>query len=237
MEIKIVIRKIIGEKAVGVLDCFRYPNMKNIWCGAFNGQRFRQKIFEELTRKIDFSAIMETGTYTGTTTEFMCESSGLPVYTVENDSRHYGYAKARFLINQKVSVYFGDSRTFLNKMTQHPKVSDGVIFFYLDAHWDEDLPLLEEIRIIFNHWGKAVVMIDDFKVPGDAGYEFDDYGKGKTLCLEYLEPLKDLKLTLFFPSLSANSETGEKRGCVLIAKDHGLIEKLRTFDTLVQYGR
>ena len=59
------------------------------------------------------------------------------------------------------------------------------VFFYLDAHWEDDLPLLEEIEVIFSHRDRATIMIDDFCVPG-TDYGFDDYGAGKTLNLAYL---------------------------------------------------
>lgn len=76
-------------------------------------------------------------------------------------------------------------------------------------------------------------MIDDFQVPGDKDYGFDDYGKGKALCLEYLN---QPELAAFFPSKKGELETGEKRGCVVFAKANDLIEKLTKLDTLVLYA-
>jgi hypothetical protein len=32
----------------------------------------------------------------------------------------------------------------------------------------------------------TVAMIDDFRVPGDEGYAYDDYGPGKALTADYL---------------------------------------------------
>ena len=51
-------------------------------------------------------------------------------------------------------------------------------FFFLDAHGREHLPLREELEIILTHWREAIVMIDDFEVPG-TDYGYDDYGPGK----------------------------------------------------------
>jgi hypothetical protein len=50
------------------------------------------------------------------------------------------------------------------------RLRDSPLFFYLDAHWNEDLPLAEEIDLIFSRSPCAVVMIDDFEVPGDPGF-------------------------------------------------------------------
>jgi hypothetical protein len=55
------------------------------------------------------------------------------------------------------------------------------VFFHLDAHWEGDLPLQEEIEIILGRFPNFLIMIDDFRVPGDSGYGFDDYGRGKML--------------------------------------------------------
>jgi hypothetical protein len=47
------------------------------------------------------------------------------------------------------------------------------VFFYLDAHCGWEAPLVEELKIIFTKWTEAVVMVDDFQVPG-TDYVYDD---------------------------------------------------------------
>ena len=95
---------------------------------------------------------------------------------------------------------------------QFPK---SKVFFYLDAHWGEHLPLKEEIEVIFTNWNAPVVMVDDFQVPG-TDYGYDDYGPGKVLNMSYLEPIQHLQLHAFFPAAEAKQETGAKRGCVVL---------------------
>jgi hypothetical protein len=63
------------------------------------------------------------------------------------------------------------------------------ILFYLDAHWNDDLPLEEELELIFSVHPHAVVMIDDFQVPDDPGYQFDEYGPGKALTPALITPV------------------------------------------------
>ena len=106
------------------------------------------------------------------------------------------------------------------------------LFFYLDAHWNDDLPLQEEIKIIFNNWPLSVIMVDDFKVPDDPDYIYDNYGIGKELSIEYLDTLSYLNFSAFFPSKKGNSETGLKRGSVILVKDKDLVEKVKTFSSL-----
>lgn len=54
-------------------------------------------------------------------------------------------------------------------------------FFHLDAHWDDDLPLRNEVQVIVESW-----KIDDFQVPDDLGNGFDDYGGEKTISLSFV---------------------------------------------------
>src|SRR5258705_166432 len=98
------------------------------------------------------------------------------------------------------------------------RASDGPLFFYLDAHWDADAPVREELRIIAGHRPDVVMMIDDFCVPDDAGYGFDaQYGPGKRLTMEDTG-LRELKgMEIFWPAARSSEETGERRGCVVLA--------------------
>ena len=78
-----------------------------------------------------------------------------------------------------ISVIPGDSRNVLRSLSTAAGVGGRSVFFYLDAHDSGDLPLREELEIIFENWSDAVVMIDDFMVPHDSGYGYGDYGVGK----------------------------------------------------------
>jgi hypothetical protein len=101
------------------------------------------------------------------------------------------------------------------------------MLFYLDAHWGEDLPLFEEIAKIFSSCAQAIVMIDDFKVPNDDGYGYDDYGIGKALTREYIAPLvSEFQLAEFYPRTPSAAESGFRRGCVVVARNPRLIDAL-----------
>jgi hypothetical protein len=115
---------------------------------------------------------------------------------------------------------------------QFPK---SKVFFYLDAHWQEHLPLAEELEIIFTSWREAVVMVDDFKVPG-SDYAYDDYGPGKALTLEYLDRLRHLELTPFFPAVPSELETGLKRGSVVLCREAIVTERLSRIESLTIYA-
>lgn len=219
-------------EAVGENQYHLSPQLNSRWGGPFNGQALRQQLFEELVGKIPFAAIVETGTFRGTTTDYMHRTLRVPVFTVELHPQYAGYAKARFRGNDLIKVCNDDSRAFLKRLSEDPGLRGKQVFFYLDAHWGEDLPLLEEVEIILSTWPRSVLMIDDFKVPGDEGYGYDNYGPGRALTLEYLRPLKHLGFAAFFPSRGAASETGRKRGCVVLARAADLVEDLKGLDCL-----
>jgi len=194
-------------------------------------QEFRRRIYSDLLAHVPVKVIVETGTFLGTTTSHFAQS-GLPVYSVETNPRFFAYSELRFR-REKLGVYLfeGDTLPFLRSLTNIAALKTARIFFYLDAHWYEHLPLREELEIIFAHWKDAVVMVDDFEVPGTS-YTYDDYGPGKVLNMAYLDPLRHLRLSAFFPTLSSENETGLSRGCVVLASDHQTVEQIKQISTL-----
>jgi len=202
--------------------------------GPFNGQTVRRRIFLELLRAIPFRAIVETGTFRGSTTSLLAEQSGLPVYSVEATPRFFYYARLRLRRHRRVHITLGDSRQFLKGLSEADEIPKENTFFYLDAHWNEDLPLREEVELITRYWRRSVIMIDDFEVPGDKGYTYDDYGQGKRLCLDYLGSLSQFNLIAFFPSAPSDEENGLKRGCVVLV-DQAWLDKVKELSSLRLY--
>jgi hypothetical protein len=211
-------------------DYYFNPVLRRSWGGPFNGQAGRQQIFREIISSIKFQTIIETGAFRATTTEFLSTESALPVYTVESEPRFFHYARLRLRRRRSVHVELGDSRAFLERLARDPSLSKQNAFFYLDSHWGDDLPLKREVELIANTWKGVVIMIDDFEVPGDGGYSFDDYGAGQRLCLDFLQPLPALGLRAFFPVMPSAHETGSKRGCVVLTDGTfaDCLEKLRS---------
>lgn len=205
----------------GIFHHWFQPEVGNNWGGPFNGQVGRQELFSWLIRTIRPVMLLETGTYRGATTEFLAKSR-LPVTTIEVNPRHYGFSCARLWRCRNVTLHLGDSRTQIRKLFRSSwnilKISP--ILAYLDAHWNGDLPLLEEIETIFTFCPGAVVMIDDFRVPDDPGYGFDAYGPARALTEEYVLPIIEcLGLVVLYPALESKAETGARRGCVVLARN------------------
>jgi hypothetical protein len=236
-------RQAIGllQQTVGIIDYLRAPELGAEW-GPFNGQTARQALFVEIVTKTRPHALVETGTSLGATTELMSQT-GLPVFTIELYPRHYGFARARFWRKRNIKLLHDDSRTGLRRLFDGPlqALAGHTLFFYLDAHghvFGDDLPLAEELDIVFRRCPSAVVMIDDFEVPSDAGYGYDDYGRGKALVSGYIRPaISAHQLRACYPSTPSFADypstpmaaeglaaSGRlRRGCVVLAKEacHG----------------
>ena len=96
--------------------------------------------------------------------------------------------------------------------------------------------MLEELDIVFGRCPAAIVMIDDFQVPFDAGYEYDDYGPAKALVPGYIAPAVSAHgLQAFYPSTSSADESGARRGCVVLAEHPALVATLLSL-TLLRCG-
>jgi hypothetical protein len=224
-----VLLRIIGPRRFGALSYAIRPERGSPWGGPFNGQAYRCLLFAALVGRLRPAAIVETGTYLGTTTEWIAAFQ-LPIFTCESAEENFGFAQARLSALRNVAITLGDSREFLRKLLGGPLLEAGKegVLFYLDAHWNSDLPLAAEVDLIFGLCPKATVLIDDFQVLDDPGYSFDTFGPDLTLNACYIDPaVRKHRLKTFYPSTPSLAETGMRRGCVVLCRDEGLIEALR----------
>jgi hypothetical protein len=182
--------------------------------GVFNGQCFRQLIFIDLNRACRFQTIVETGTYVGCTTQFFARNSNVPVHTAESSAREFHIARRHLQRFPSVHLTLGDSVEFLKSLPVPP---DTRIFFYLDAHWGEHLPLDRETDFILSKYENFVIMIDDFAVFDDGEYEYDDYGPGKQIGLRDFPYHTDPRVAIYFPNRRASEESGLRRGSIVLA--------------------
>ena len=205
----------------------RRPHLFQAWGGPFNGQVKRQELFLEILSLSRFEAIVETGAYRGTTTAYLRQASGLPVYTVEVNARYFHFCRRRFRDDGGVHILLGSSPRQLRHLAEDPAVPRSNVFFYLDAHWGRRLPLLDELDVIAGSWSDSVVMIDDFRVPADDGYAYDAYEGGAELSREYVDLDRIPGMDIYWPAAPSSSETGERRGCVVLGSSGAISDALR----------
>jgi predicted O-methyltransferase YrrM len=206
------------QRLSGWFDYHLRPHLADRF-GPFNNQQFRRQIFEWIVADVRPAYIVETGTARGGTTAFMAERTPVPVFGIEIDTRRITFAGLRLKSRPAVRLLHGDSEALLDSLLRGGDLPSGIGFFYLDAHWGEALPLAAEIEQIFTHRPESIVMIDDFNVPDDPGYGYDDYGPGKTLAIDYVRPVvTKLGLRGFFPACHSTQETGFRRGTLMLAR-------------------
>lgn len=128
----------------------------------------------ELKQKLNLTKFLETGTYHGGTSKIISNYFD-KIITIENDKSNYEIAKLNLNDTKNCDLYIGNSPEIMDKVID---VGDDSIFFFLDAHWEEYWPLIDELKVIKNKNLKPVIAIHDFYVPGidgNAKFGFDSY--------------------------------------------------------------
>jgi len=236
---KRLIRALVPARILGWADfIFRGREMKNRWGGPLNGQEGRLAVVRDLFKLISFAAVVETGTFRGSSTGFFHKCGHCPVWSVEKEPRYAAFSRLRYRKTKAISIHCGDSREFLKKLRAEEFFPSGApVFFYLDAHWGKDLPLLVELDLIQSHWPEAVVMVDDFRVPDDEGYKYDNYGQGASLDLALIAQCQGEHPACFFPVLHSSEETGSRTGSVVLTWNSKLVGLLASCPTLRRWSR
>ena len=119
---------------------------------------------------ISNSIWVETGTYLGQTTKFLCSNFAF-VHSIEPSKKCLKIAKRNLKFYKNVSLYEGTSESCLDSICSSLK---GDICFWLDGHYSEgitykgekDTPILFELETIKNYLGNfsnTVIVIDDIR--------------------------------------------------------------------------
>ncbi len=93
------------------------------------------------------------------------------------------------------------------------------------------MPLAEETEFIFQNFDNFVIMIDDFQIPGDQGYGFDDWCPGNVHAKRFSFPSRP-RISVYVPNRRSDQESGARRGCVVLVSP-GLKAKVDALDSLV----
>lgn len=116
----------------------------------------------------DLSIFVEGGTYIGLTA-YEQSKNFKKVYTIEKSKKMIEISKKRLDGINNIIQLNGDTRDHLKKILSN---NDNILF-WLDSHWsggetygkNDECPLLDELRIIFNSSLKNfVILIDDARL-------------------------------------------------------------------------
>ena len=184
----------------------------------FHDDETLQALVKELVEKLDISIFIETGTFRGDTLLWVAKNlPNLQAWSCEKKPLYYRVATYRASYHGNVHVKLQDSRDFLRELA----VWDNPLF-WLDAHWESDFPLLDELAIIFRKWDQTAILIDDFQIDGFPNFGFDRYD-GRPINLEYVRPFLETRNNLwhdvqvFLPHYESAKEL---RGYCLILFGH-----------------
>jgi len=151
-----------------------------------DGDTFLWKEIESLVKKNNVQLIIETGTYLGNTAKKF--STLTNVLTCEINKDYYLKAVENIGEIKNIKSFLGNSVDILR---ENKRLLEGLnLLFFLDAHWYDYCPLMDELNLISELGLKPIIVIHDFKVPGkDFGY--DSYN-GKAFDYELIEKSVEL---------------------------------------------
>lgn len=203
----------------------------------FNGQKYRMSLFQALLGKFNFDTVIETGTNRGSTTQYIAQHFSGPIFSIEYMEKYADFSRLRTKKYTNIEIIINNSVDGLNSILRKQNLIGKYVFFYLDAHWYDYLPLQDELDLILkqNSDVKSVIMIDDFAVPHDNDYGFDSYKAG-TLNYDYIKPVLTTQSEVFFPTTPAKLETGFKQGCAVICSNQELAKKLEAVPLLSKFS-
>jgi len=151
--------------------------------------KFLNEEVDRLIKSHKINTIVETGIYKGWSTNIFAKKVK-KVIAIDISESLLNEAKKYNVENDNIDFYLGSSHEVLNNVL---KKNDNSILFFLDAHWGEYWPLLDELKVIKEKEILPIIIIHDFFVPdekGNAKFGFDRYGT-TILNFEYVKQSMD----------------------------------------------
>ena len=170
-----------AREATKEMSTGRYPE-------AFEGDWYIEAELRRLVEKWKVRTIVETGTYKGQSTRALA-GMGAEVITIEIEPEP---ELVEIMDLANVRALTGDSAEFLDEAIVLMRVSQPILF-YLDAHWREHSPLLDELGAIARLClrEKPLLAIHDFLNPQHPEYGCDTWDIG-LYCLALIRTHLDM---------------------------------------------
>lgn len=167
----------------------------------FHGDVYLLKIVHFLFSKINI--FIETGTNIGATLQYVARTYPHVTCISCEPSKEPFIRASNYLSTFKATIYNETSQQFLRRFDkEYSFLKDVPVLFWLDAHgrgfkW----PLHEEFKYITSNFSKALILVDDFKVPRKKQFKYDKYG-GQHCSFNFVKDHihKDCKYTLYYPA-------------------------------------
>ena len=196
---------------------------------SFNGDYFVREEFLKLKSEFDILNVVETGTCLGSTTIFFSQNFE-NVHSVEINNEYLNIARER---NPNANYYLGSSDQLLPQIIEK---LNGKTIFFLDAHWENHCPLLNELNCIATMQNKPIIVIHDFNVP-NTSLGFDSYN-GQVFNYEWIKPKLDAIYGIDNYKFYYNSDeksTEVKRGVIYITPKEEVRPILKKINLFTNY--
>jgi predicted O-methyltransferase YrrM len=192
-----------------------------------NGQRNRLRTSILLLEILKPEFVIESGSYLGTTTQYLAGFSSKKTFSIEINKEFAEVASSRLksdIEQKRVEIVDGNSAQQMPLILRDINPRTSRIFAYLDAHWLEQIPLFEELQALLDWGGDFIAVIDDFFIPDDQGYGYDQYRNHR---VDISHVPSSEKISVWVPSESSETESGARRGTGYIVSSNltKLIEK------------
>jgi len=155
-------------------------------------------------------AYIETGINVGQTFGYVASQyPHITCYGCEVRRDAYEAASERMRAYENIRISHETSPRFLQHLFhQLPDTKNSCPLFWIDAHGHGfQWPLRDEIKSITQAFTRAFILIDDFKVPGNECFEYDQYME-QECSLEYIKDaimVDDYRI--FYPAYSEKTPT------------------------------
>lgn len=197
-----------------VPDGIAVPNLMPYQLRAWNGDHFLAAEVLRLKEAHGLENAFETGTCLGSTTLWLWENFH-HTRTVELHRPYFDIAVARIVafVGRHIAGDVGSSQVWIGGHGKEGDPNSGQLcfgsspkiiasfannlkwseeqgkptFFFLDAHWTDNCPLLDELDEIARSGKRGCVLIHDFQVPG-TDFGFDSMPDGRPFNLELIAP-------------------------------------------------
>lgn len=180
----------------------------------FNGDHHACEWVVDIQKRFGIRNCIETGTCFGSTTQFFAQIFE-KVRTIEINKKFQYIAKERLFKSENIDFITGDSSEILESLLTD---LDDNTFIFLDAHWSNHCPLIDELIQIGRSGLKPVIMIHDFYNPNHPEYAYDSYDS-QPFIFKWIKKYVDLIFGIDGYDITYNDlAEGAKVGIIAITK-------------------
>lgn len=152
----------------------------------FNNDSFVAEEFLKLKEKFAIKKVIECGSCVGGTTKWLSKNfEKVTTIEINPDFLKFCFIRTKDCVN--ISHLLSNTTDVLPSILSN---SGNDTLLFLDDHWNEYMPLHDELKIIKQSGLKPVIVVHDCKVPNEPELGFDSY-KGIDISFENMKPFVD----------------------------------------------